>query len=317
MTDSNLARTYDDVVSHTQWIHRFILGTIGATLCLVGWGGFVTSINAGLAVPDWPTTFNSWNPLNPLPQWWTATPILAEHGHRLIGAVVGILTLILAVWMWLKDVRPGVRGLAVMTLIVVIMQGVLGGLRVVLSSLDLAVVHAVTAHLYFGLLVTLAVMTSRSWTERPDHTEMPRDRRRLARLSQWTTAAILVQIILGALLRHPGAGISLPLAMTHIGGAIVVLVLIVILVLQGLTNHYDDSPLRNLLITLSVILVIQVTLGFTAYFVLLSETGTLIPSSLQVTINSLHVVIGAILWGTSVAAAVWVHGMRKPAIQAQ
>ena len=140
------------VLIRLQTLHRFVLATIAATLCLVVWGGFVTSINAGLAVPDWPTSFNSWDPLSPFPGWWEQTPILAEHGHRLIGAVVGFLTLILAGLTWKSDNRPGVRGLALMAVVVVIFQGVLGGLRVVLISLDLAIVHAITAQIYFGLL---------------------------------------------------------------------------------------------------------------------------------------------------------------------
>ena len=71
-------------------IHRFILVTIGTAVCLIGWGGFVTSIDAGLAVPDWPTSFDSWDPLNPWPEWWTITPVLAEHGHRLLAQGLGL-----------------------------------------------------------------------------------------------------------------------------------------------------------------------------------------------------------------------------------
>ena len=85
---------------------RFTAVTLLVSVLLLGWGAFVTSIDAGLAVPDWPTSFNSFDPFNPWPAWWTVTPILAEHGHRLLGALVGMLTAVLAVWTWKLDDRP-------------------------------------------------------------------------------------------------------------------------------------------------------------------------------------------------------------------
>ena len=79
---------------------RFTIGTFTVAIGLLAWGAFVTSINAGMAVPDWPTSFNSYDPFNPWPEWWNITPVFAEHGHRLLGALVGFLTLTLAVWTW-------------------------------------------------------------------------------------------------------------------------------------------------------------------------------------------------------------------------
>ncbi|MFV1980087.1 MAG: heme A synthase, partial [Rhodothermia bacterium] len=296
-------------MARSRVLHRFILVTIGATLLLVGWGGFVTSINAGLAVPDWPTSFYSWDPLSPFPGWWMHTPVLAEHGHRLLGALVGLLTLVLAGWTWRVDTRLGVKALGVMALVVVILQGILGGLRVVLVSLDLAVVHALTAQLFLGILVTLAVMTSAGWLALPDRVELSDDRHRLARWAMITTAAIFVQIGFGALLRHPGAGIDVSLAIIHIVGATVVFIVTFLLIRIGLSGHRDDQRLRGGLLAIMVVLTLQVVLGITAYFVLLNQSGMLIPSNLQVTINSLHVVVGAVLWGTAVAIAVWAHAM--------
>ena len=315
MTESKVLSDYEHLLSRTRSLHRFILVTIGAALCLVGWGGFVTSINAGLAVPDWPTSFNSWDPLSPFPGWWEQTPILAEHGHRLIGALVGLLTLTLSIWAWKVDRRPGVKGLALMALVVVIFQGILGGLRVVLVSLDLAVVHALIAQVYFGLLVTLAVMTSEGWLGRPEDVELSEGRHSLGRLATITAGAILVQIALGTLLRHPGQGISFPLAMSHIAGAVVVFGLVFLLIRSGLRQHGHDAHLRRGLMSLMFVLTIQVTLGFTAYFVLLKESGMVIPSNLQVIINSLHVVVGTLLWGIAVAVAIWALGVNTPSIQ--
>ena len=297
------------MLARSRTLHRFILVTIGATLCLVGWGGFVTSINAGLAVPDWPTSFNSWDPLSPFPGWWEQTPVLAEHGHRLLGALVGLLTLTLSIWIWKVDTRVGVKGLGIMALVVVILQGVLGGLRVVLVSLDLAIVHAMTAQIFLALLVTLAVMTSAGWITRSDEVELSDERRGLAKWATITALIILVQILLGALLRHPGEGIDWFLAIAHIVGATVVVVAVFLLIRRGLRSHRDDGTLRLGLIGIMFVLTLQVVLGITAYFVLLSQSGMLIPSNLQVIVNSLHVVIGAGLWGTAVAISVWAHAI--------
>ena len=311
MTDPRSAPTYESILERSRSLHKFILVTIGATLCLVGWGGFVTSINAGLAVPDWPTSFNSWDPLSPFPGWWQQTPVLAEHGHRLLGALVGLLTLVLAAWTWKVDPRLGMRALGVMTLVVVILQGVLGGLRVILVSLDLAIVHAVTAQIFLGLLVALAVMTSEGWLTRSDQTELPKERARIAKWAIGAAFAILFQIALGALLRHPGEGIDLLLAMTHITGAFVVFAVVFHLIRIGLGDHRDDDRLRRGLMGIMLVLTSQVILGITAYFVLLNQKGMVVPSNLQVIVNSLHVVVGAVLWGAAVAIAVWAHAIHE------
>jgi len=250
--------------------------------------------------------------LSPFPGWWQHTPILAEHGHRLLGAIVGVLTVALAGWIWKVDPRPGVRGLAVMGVVVVIFQGVLGGLRVVLVSLDLAVVHALMAQVYFGLLVSLAVMTSGGWINRPDNPEISADRRSLGRLASLAAVAVFVQIGLGTLLRHPGQGLNVALVVAHIIGAVAVFALIFLLIRSGLDEHGHDARLRHGLMWLMFVLTIQVTLGLTAYFVLLNESGILIPSNLQVIINSLHVVVGAILWGITVAVTIWCNGVDTP-----
>ena len=121
-----------------RWRYRFTVLTGLSTILLMAWGAFVTSINAGLAVPDWPSSFNSYDPFNPWPEWWKLTPVLAEHGHRLLGMLTGALTLILAVWTWIAEPRGWLKKLAIIALVLVSLQGVLGGLRVVWLSLDLA-----------------------------------------------------------------------------------------------------------------------------------------------------------------------------------
>ena len=112
----------------------FTLVTIFFTVLLLGWGGVVTSIEAGMAVPDWPTSFDSMDPINPTPGWYKIPAVLAEHGHRVMGMIVGALTLLLAMWTLVADPRAWMKKLGVLALILVIVQGVLGGMRVIWIS---------------------------------------------------------------------------------------------------------------------------------------------------------------------------------------
>lgn len=297
----------------TRWRHRFGILTVFCTALLIGMGGFVTSINAGLAVPDWPTSFGSMDPFRPMPEWWKITPVLAEHGHRLLGALIGLLTTILAVWTWRTDHRSWMRRLGFFALGLVIVQGILGGLRVVWISLDLAVVHACTAQLFFAIVLFMTIATSRTWLN--EKYSFRRDDREegghLPLLSIVTAAALYGQIILGALLRHPGEGINTLLAYAHIGGAALVLALVVGV---GVTigRHFRDNPVLQLHRRLLYgFLGLQVTLGVVAYIVLLDETGRLVePSILQVTVNTSHLVVGSLLFATAVSLALWL--MRQP-----
>lgn len=286
--------------SDMKWRFRFSIATLVATVALIAWGAFVTSISAGLAVPDWPTSFGSWNQLNPWPEWWNLRPVVAEHGHRLAGAVVGFLTLVLAVWTVLREPRKSVRLLAVAALALVIFQGVLGGLRVIWVSLDLAVVHACVAQIFFATLVALIVFTSRTWVEARDTPLAGPDARKLPLLAGATVGMLYVQIILGALLRHPGEGIDFSLAMLHIGGGIVSSMLIIGTFVFVRRRYAAGHVLRRVSRTVLQILFVQVTLGFIAYFVLLDSGGRIQPSNFQVIVNSSHVVFGAFLFGSAV-----------------
>lgn len=287
-----------------NWRYRFTLLTAVVTVLLLAWGAFVTSINAGLAVPDWPTSFNSYDPFNPWPEWWTLTPVLAEHGHRLLGALVGSLTLILAVWTWIKDPRKWMKWLGVSALVLVSLQGVLGGLRVVLVSLNLAVVHACVAQIFFATIASMALFTSRSWIQR-DAGDYDESKVGLLRRAAVTTAVLLyIQIILGALLRHPGTGIDPMLVGLHFAGALVVTVAISYLFRVAWLHHRGTKVVYRFALFLVLLVAVQFTLGVTAYFVTLDDAGILEPSNLQVVVNTTHMVTGALLMSSAVVIAV-------------
>ncbi|HET6566648.1 MAG TPA: COX15/CtaA family protein [Rhodothermales bacterium] len=298
------------VTNEVRWRHRFSILAVVTAAVLVSWGAFVTSINAGLAVPDWPSSFNSYDPLNPWPEWWTIVPVLAEHGHRLMGMLIGLFTMTLAGWTVLKDERKWMKWLAVGALVLVILQGVLGGLRVVLVSVDLAMVHACVAQVFFSLLVALALFTSPGWLQARDIAPDTDKAGTLRGLTVISTLAVYVQIMLGVLLRHPGAGISPVLAGVHITGAVTVTTL---LLATGYFIHRNFRGQRLLLranrVQLSI-LTLQFALGWTAYLLLLDERGMIVPSNLQVIVNSSHVLIGAALLASTVALTLL--ALRRP-----
>lgn len=160
----------------------------------------MTSKNVGLAVPDWPTTFGYNMFLFPVSKW--VGGILFEHTHRLMGSLVGFLTIILAVWLWLNEDRRWLRKLGVIAVIGVILQGVLGGLRVTMMKDQIGIFHACVAQAFLGLLVFIALATTRSWSSL---TNLDLGLQKLSAnkaLAIAITVAIYFQLALGATMRH-------------------------------------------------------------------------------------------------------------------
>ncbi len=264
---------------------------------LLSWGAFVTSIDAGLAVPDWPSSFDSYDPFNPWPRWWAITPVLAEHGHRLMGALVGLFTIGLAFWTWRGDSRAWMRRLAFGALALVILQGVLGGLRVIWVSLDLAVIHACVAQLFFALLAAMTLFQTDAW-KTPVESALRPDLKRIL----WAAPiAVYIQIVFGALLRHPGTGIDTTLVALHLGWAFVATSFVAVLFARIRSSLPMNGLAGRLSLTMIGILVFQVALGLFAYFVLLDESGRIQPSNVQVIANSAHMVTGALLFASTVS----------------
>ena len=142
-------------------VHRIALFGALCTFLLIIVGGLVTSKGAGMSVPDWPTTYGYNMFLFPYSRW--VGGIFWEHSHRLIASGVGLITLVLTVVTFWKDRRAWVRGLAVLALVMVCVQGVIGGKRVTLSWDQLGIFHAALAQSFFGLLLIIAAVTGRGF----------------------------------------------------------------------------------------------------------------------------------------------------------
>jgi cytochrome c oxidase assembly protein subunit 15 len=166
----------------------------------------VTSHGAGLAVPDWPTTYGEHLFLFPVSKW--VGGIFYEHTHRLLASAVGLMTLILATWLWLQEDRRWLRRLGVAAVGGVILQGVLGGLRVTQLSDELGIVHAALGQMFLVLVGGIALFTSRAWAGLQRGGAA--DTERFAARYVLITAVIFAQLLLGAAMRHQHAGLAIP-----------------------------------------------------------------------------------------------------------
>ncbi|MDH3785224.1 MAG: COX15/CtaA family protein, partial [Acidobacteriota bacterium] len=194
-----------------SWSSALAWVAVIATMVLLAAGGIVTSEEAGLAVVDWPNSFQYNMFLYPFSKM--TGPVFYEHAHRLLGALVGLTTLVLTVFLWCVDDRKRVRRFALAALVLVTVQGILGGLRVTgkftLSddpsmtspSLMLATVHGVLAQLFFSVLVALTAFTSPLWRSSVTPVALP-SARGDRRLGIMLIAAVVLQLVLGAVQRH-------------------------------------------------------------------------------------------------------------------
>src|SRR5258705_6606156 len=302
-----------------------------STAVLIFAGGLVTSTGSGLAVPDWPNTYGwfMWAfPLNKM-----VGGIFYEHLHRLAASTVGFLIVVLAIWLWRAEPRAWVRRLGYVALGAVITQGILGGITVLWYLPDaISIAHAGLAQIVFCLTTTIALVTSAGWKRRYVRADLkvgPYDRQPttnhqpptdtvLERLAVVTTVVIYTQIVIGATMRHTGAGLAIPdfpLAFGHlippywdpkiaihfahrVGAATVTLL---ILAVAGHVFYHQGrrAELRRPAILLLLLLVLQITLG-----------ALTVLSQKQFIINSLHVVNGALVLVTSLVLTLRAHRAR-------
>ncbi len=274
--------------SYSPWLHRVARLTAGATFLLIVIGGIVTSTDSGLAVPDWPTTFGYNMFLYPLSEM--VGGILYEHSHRLMGSLVGMLTIALFVLILVRDSRKWLKWLGLAALIAVIVQGVLGGLRVTQINLNFAIVHACLAQAFFALLCGIAWFASRDWWQ-DRSTTIGETARKLRRLSLITTCLIYVQLIFGAILRHTGSRLD-----AHLLFAFLVALHIFLLARRILTVDSEAGGIgQSMPLLLLGLLVVQLILGTGAFFAKLTAFGETFATALTVTITTAHVAVGALM----------------------
>ncbi|PYV39607.1 MAG: hypothetical protein DMG06_22700 [Acidobacteria bacterium] len=274
-------------VSGATWLHRFALVATFCTFVLIIAGALVTGNEAGLAVPDWPLSYGSLMP--PM-----VGGIRYEHGHRMIAGFVGLLTTVLAFWLWRRESRRSVRMLGFIALGAVVAQGILGGITVLFFlPTIISVSHACLAQAFFCLMVSLTLVTSPGWRQGVRQLEA-RGNSFFQRLCAFTTGFIYLQLILGAALRHSRSGIVF-----HLVGALVVTVLVMLVVTRVLRYYPDVSSLFRAALVLSILLLAQLFLGMGSYLMRLAARQDVQPALAMVTITTAHVAVGALVLVTS------------------
>ncbi len=303
--------TWQSVTTDTpavSWLHRYARACAAFGLVLITAGGLVTSTGSGLAVPDWPLSFGQLFPR-------MEGGVLFEHGHRLVAATFGLLVVVLAVWSARIEPRAWVRRLAWVLLALVILQGLLGGATVLLRLPDaISIAHAGLAQIVFGLTVSIATIASpdfRHGSPRSGDSGSPAVRT----LTVAAAVAVYAQILLGALVRHTGAGLAIPdfplsfgrlipafdspqvaYQFAHRAGAVLAVTLVAWAALAALGRFPEDRWLARPAMSLLVLAALQIGLGAATVW----TARAVVPTTA-------HVVVGALLFAGTVLLAVRAH----------
>lgn len=300
------------------WLHRFAFFTTCLTFPLIFVGGLVKSHEAGLSVPDWPTTYG-YNMFT-FPLHWMVGGIFYEHGHRLYASLVGFCILFLALWMWRKEPRQWVKNLGWYSLLAVCVQGALGGLTVyLLLPTWNSSAHAALAQITFCLTVAMSMVTRSDWDDTTTKVSDPQSEK-LRKATLITVGAIFIQLLLGAVMRHEEAGLAIPtfplsdgklipdfnsvgvgLNFAHRVWAIIVGILIIRTALLALSDTKRFPSFRPPAIAGIVLVIVQITLGALTIWTAKDPNWT-----------SLHVVGGAAVLASQFMLAVRVRHFTKP-----
>jgi cytochrome c oxidase assembly protein subunit 15 len=276
-------------------VHRFAVFTACCTFFLLIAGALVTSNDAGLSVPDWPTSYGGFFP--PM-----VGGIFYEHGHRMVAAFVGMLSIVLAVWLWRVEQRLWLRWLGVAAVGAVVAQGILGGITVwfylppAVSS-----AHAALAQLFFCAILSIALFTS-AWWQGSQALAVDSRSPSLHSLAAATAAAVFVQLILGAAFRHKGFGI-----IPHVAWAAVVTVMITILGRVLRRRFVGVRLLRQASLWLHSLLGVQILLGGAAWWSRVYAADFPQPIPVMITFTVIHTVMGALVLASTVLFTIVCH----------
>ncbi len=261
----------------------------------------MTSNDAGLSVPDWPTSFGS---LYKIPH--LVGGVRFEHTHRMIAQFVGFLSIVLAVWTWLADPRRWMKYLGMAALSLVIAQGILGGLTV-LFYLPPAIssAHAALAQTFFCVVVLIAIFTGRKWQEEVPRLEIDGRRPSLLTLALLSIFVLYVQLILGAMFRHHGLS-----WWPHVLNAGTVAIVLSWTAIRALSQYSRIDAVRRPAISMLSLLIAQLCLGFVAFLTRVAWGHDAVQPELPMVVSTVaHVAVGALLLATSavLAVQVWRH----------
>jgi heme a synthase len=277
--------------------HRFAVFTACATFVLIIAGALVTSNDAGLSIPDWPTSFGSFN-VPPL-----RGGIRYEWSHRAIAGSIIVLTISIAAWTWFADRRRWMKWLGIAALGTVITQAILGGLTVLLLQPPwVSSAHAAVGQTFFCIAVAIAMFTGRKWVEEVPQIEFDDRRPSLGTLTLLSIFMLYVQLILGAMFRHHGMS-WLP----HVLNSAVVAIVLTWTAIRALSQFSKIEAVRRPAIILLSLLIAQLCLGFLAFVTRVEWGRDAVQPELPMVISTVaHVAVGALLLATAVVLAIQV-----------
>jgi len=286
---------------YNKGLHNFAVFVAAATLMLIVAGALVTSNDAGLSVPDWPTSFGS---LYKIPRM--VGGVRYEHTHRMIAELVGFCMIILAIWIWRADRRRWLKGLAIGGLGTVIIQGILGGITV-RHFLPPAVssAHAAVAQTFFCIAVCIAMFTGPRWIEEVPQVEIDQRKPKLFTLAVLSIVLLYVQLLLGAMFRHHGMS-----WWPHVVHAALVAIALTWTAARALTIYSKIEAIRRPAVTILFLLITQLCLGFLALLTRVQWGHDAVQPELPMVMSTVaHVAVGALLLATTVILAiqVWRH----------
>lgn len=306
-----------DGAEERNWLSAWVGVLVVATLLLLIIGGMVTGYEAGLSVVDWPNSFGYNMFLYPLSRMTGA--IYFEHSHRLTGSLVGLTTLALAIYVQKNERRAWLRKFAWLMLLVVVVQGVLGGLRVTgrftmsaspddtAPSIALAMIHGTLGQLFLAMAMAMRVFTSSAWRGEPQQTHAvsaATDRS----FSIILVVLLLIQLVLGTLVRHIDSGL-----MVHISMAGIVVLAILNAGVRAWGLYAQQPRLQRLGRTLMILAGVQVLLGVSA-LVVVSMSKDMSPKPWwDAIVTTSHQIVGAIILATAVALMLWTRRLLVPA----
>jgi cytochrome c oxidase assembly protein subunit 15 len=281
--------------------HRFAVFVACYTFVLLIAGALVTSNDAGLSVPDWPTSFGSIYKMPPM-----IGGIKYEHTHRLIAWSVGVMTIAIAIWTWLVERRAWMKRLALAALGTVILQGILGGITVLKFLPPLvSTAHAMVGQTFFCIAVTIALFSGQRWIEEHPRVAFDTVRPSLVSLTQLSVLALYVQLFLGGMFRHHGMS-----WWPHVVNACAVAVILTWTAVRALSQYSEIREVRRPAILMLSLMVAQLCLGFAAFITrVMWGRDAAQPETPMIVSTVAHTVTGALLLATAVVLAiqVWRH----------
>jgi cytochrome c oxidase assembly protein subunit 15 len=276
------------------------LFTAFATFLLIIAGALVTSNDAGLAVPDWPTSFHTFR----MPRM--VGGVLYEHGHRMMAGFTILLTLGITIYTLLVDRRRWMKNLALAAFGTIILQAILGGVTVLhLLPPLVSTAHAMVGQTFFCIAVAIALLTGRKYSGEVEKTAADRRKPSLVGLTLLSVLVLYVQLALGGMFRHNGMSWE-----PHVFNAVVVAIVLTWTSIRVLSYYSELQALRVPAITMLALVMAQLFLGFVSFLTkVVYGKDAVQPQPVMVWSTVAHVAVGALLLATAVVLAIqaWRH----------